>query len=238
MGVRIRTSESTLVGASGSLTFSPNGKFLAEGPTSRENIQIRDVETRKVVQTLASSAKLDMNVPRMAYSQGGRVLIACDNNTFAQEMTVPHRINLWDMADGSLAHQLTIPAGLPPNLDVSPNGREPRRDARRQRWREAERLATGWRERRAGGRADTTCDGPAELTWTAEPVVDRSRQQTLPRTRAGTTHDLSDKRSSKSDHAGARASSTGARWASHFSRGGGEIGPSGPKECGWPCRLV
>jgi WD40 repeat protein len=107
----------------GSLTFSPDGKFLAEGPTSRENIQIRDVETRKVVQTLANGAKLKMNVPRMAYSQGGRVLIACDNITFVQETAVPHRINLWDMADGSLAHQLPIPAGLPQTLDVSPNGR-------------------------------------------------------------------------------------------------------------------
>ncbi len=104
----------------GSLTFSPDGKFLAEGPTPRENIQIRDVETRKVVQTLASGAKRNMNVPRMAYSQGGRVLIACDNHTSVQE---PHRINLWDMSDGSLAHQLPIPAGLPQTLDVSPNGR-------------------------------------------------------------------------------------------------------------------
>jgi hypothetical protein len=81
------------------------------------------VETRKVVQTLANDAKLKMNVPRMAYSQGGRVLIACDNITFAKEIAVPHRINLWDMADGSLAHQLPIPAGLPHTLDVSPNGR-------------------------------------------------------------------------------------------------------------------
>jgi hypothetical protein len=64
-----------------------------------------------------------MNVPRMAYSQGGRVLIACDTNTFGQETAVPHRIHLWDMADGSLAHQLPIPAGLAQTLDVSPNGR-------------------------------------------------------------------------------------------------------------------
>ena len=107
----------------GSLMFSPDGKFLAEGPTPHQNIQIRNVETRKVVQTLANGAKLKMNVPRMAYSQGGRVLIACDNITFVQETAVPHRINLWDMADGSLAHQLPIPAGLPQTLDVSPNGR-------------------------------------------------------------------------------------------------------------------
>ena len=44
------------------------------------------METRKVVQTLANGAKLEMNVLRMAYSQGGRVLIACDNITFVQAL--------------------------------------------------------------------------------------------------------------------------------------------------------
>ena len=107
----------------GSLTFSPDGKFLAEGPTPRENIQIRDVETRKVVQTLANGTKRSMNVPRMAYTQGGRVLIGCDNILVAKEIAVPHRINLWDTATGAIAHQLALPAGLPYNLDVSPNGR-------------------------------------------------------------------------------------------------------------------
>ena len=53
-------------------------KFLAEGPTSGENIQIRDVATRKVVQSFANGAQREMKVPRMAYSQGGQVLIACD----------------------------------------------------------------------------------------------------------------------------------------------------------------
>ncbi len=52
----------------GSLVFSPDGRFVAVGPTAGENIQICDVETRKVVQTLSNSAKREMNVPQMAYS--------------------------------------------------------------------------------------------------------------------------------------------------------------------------
>jgi WD40 repeat protein len=107
----------------GSLTFSPDGKFLAEGPAPRENIQIRDLETRKVVQALANGTKRSMNVPRMAYAQGGRVLIACDNIASGKEVAVPHRINLWDTASGSLAHQIALPAGLPSGIDVTPNGR-------------------------------------------------------------------------------------------------------------------
>jgi len=30
---------------------------------------------------------------------------------------------MWDMADGSLAHQIATPLGLPQTLGVSPNGR-------------------------------------------------------------------------------------------------------------------
>jgi RNA polymerase sigma factor (sigma-70 family) len=107
----------------GSLAFSPDGKFLAEGPTPGENITIRDVATRKVVRTLANGTKRSMNVPRMAYTQGGRVLIACDNIPPVKEIAVPHRINLWDTASGSIAHRIALPAGLPYSIDVSPNGR-------------------------------------------------------------------------------------------------------------------
>jgi WD40 repeat protein len=106
----------------GSLAFTPDGRFLAEGPTPGENIQIRDMETRKVVQTLTTGTKRPMNVPRMAYTQGGRVLIACDNITPAKDIAVPHRITLWDTANGSIAHQIALPTGLPSSIDVSPNG--------------------------------------------------------------------------------------------------------------------
>jgi RNA polymerase sigma factor (sigma-70 family) len=107
----------------GSLAFTPDGKFLAEGPTPRDNLQVRDLETRKVVQVLAPDAKRLMNVPQMAYTQGGRVLIACDNITLVKEIVVQHRIHLWDTASGSIAHQIALPAGLPYNIDVTPNGR-------------------------------------------------------------------------------------------------------------------
>jgi hypothetical protein len=59
----------------------------------------------------------------MVYTQGGRVLIACDNIASGKEKAVPHRITLWDTANGSIAHQIALPAGLPYSIDVSPNGK-------------------------------------------------------------------------------------------------------------------
>jgi WD40 repeat protein len=107
----------------GSLAFSPDGKFLAEGPTPSENIEIRNLDTRMVVQTLANGTNQSMNVPQMAYTQGGRILIGCDNIASTKEFSVPHRINLWDTATGGVAHQIALPAGRPSGIDVSPNGR-------------------------------------------------------------------------------------------------------------------
>ncbi len=100
----------------GSLAFSPDGKFLAEGPTPGESIQIRHLETRKVVGTLTDRAKRTMNIPHLAYAQKERVLISCDN-------VEPHTISLWDTADGSLAHQISVSTGVPQSLAVSPNER-------------------------------------------------------------------------------------------------------------------
>jgi len=97
----------------GSLEFTPDGKFLAEGPTPGGAIQVRDVETRKVVQTLDNGTKRSMNVPRVVYTQGGRVLIGCDDMRPANGVEASHRITLWDTATGAVAHEITLPAGLP-----------------------------------------------------------------------------------------------------------------------------
>ncbi len=107
----------------GSLAFTPDGKSLAEGPAPGDSISVRDVATRKVVRTLTNGTKRSLNVPRMAYTQGGRVLIACDHGADGKDVAVPRRITLWDTASGAIAHQIALPAGLPVGIDITPNGR-------------------------------------------------------------------------------------------------------------------
>src|SRR5690606_19551454 len=94
-----------------SLTFSPDGQYLAEGPDSRKEIQIRDVATRQIVQSLDNGTELSMHVRSTAFSQGGRLLIGSDDITYIESITVPYRINLWDTTSGKLAHQLASPPG-------------------------------------------------------------------------------------------------------------------------------
>lgn len=109
--------------ATGSLAFSPDGKFLAEGPKLRENITIRDMATRQITKTLVKDNRVWMSVPQMHFAQGGRVLIATDTIEVATNVPTPHRINLWDTLTGRIAHGITISSGIPKSIELSPNGR-------------------------------------------------------------------------------------------------------------------
>ena len=103
-----------------SLAFSPDGRFLAEGPESG-SVQLRDLETRRVVRNFITDQQL--SVPQLAFTQSGRVLVACDKKVSKNQSTNDAsrpRIFLWDTADGSLAHQIEVP-GIPQSFDISPN---------------------------------------------------------------------------------------------------------------------
>ncbi len=109
----------------GSLAFSPNGNFLAEAFTSGEKIQLRDLKTRKIVRTLNSANKPsspEFPLAPMIYTQGGRVLIAGGTKRSENQKPSLQTIDLWDMENGTLVHQMEIAFGHLRNLDVFPNG--------------------------------------------------------------------------------------------------------------------
>jgi RNA polymerase sigma factor (sigma-70 family) len=107
----------------GSLAFSPDGKTLAEGPSPRDAVRLRDVGTRKVERSLFNGTKQSLDVPKMAFTQGGRLLVAANAIHLAKEIPVPHRIHFWDTLTGGVAHEIAILDGFPRYLDVSPDGR-------------------------------------------------------------------------------------------------------------------
>jgi len=104
-----------------SLAFTPDGRFLAEGPAVDDEIQIREIGTGQIIRRLSSGRSL--SVPHLAFAQGGRMLIACDmtaDNGQEQNQLERPRIFMWDTADSSLAHSIAVP-GVPHSFDVSPN---------------------------------------------------------------------------------------------------------------------
>lgn len=83
-----------------SLRFSPDGRYLAEGPDSRLNIQVRDMQTLKIVNALEVEIRSPLSVLGMALTRGGKTLIAGNAITVDEtKLKIPHRIHIWDVAN-------------------------------------------------------------------------------------------------------------------------------------------
>jgi WD40 repeat protein len=107
------------------LVFSPDGKLVAEGPDSRMSVQVRDVATLKVTQTLSDPGqpRVDFSVAGLAFADDGKTL-ALGNGTFLIEtIPVPHRIHFWDVKTGKILRKIELKGGAPFSLDVSPDGK-------------------------------------------------------------------------------------------------------------------
>jgi WD40 repeat protein len=109
----------------GALVFSPDGKFVAEGPDTRMAIEVRDVATLKVAQTLSDPAqpRVPLTVAGMTFADSGKTLVFGNGVSLIETIPVPHRLHFWDVKSGKLTFQIDLKGGFPSSLDVSPDGK-------------------------------------------------------------------------------------------------------------------
>lgn len=105
-----------------SLAFSPDGRFLAEGPADRGVITVLDVRTRAVKQRLRDPGGSISTVWSLAFSPDGKSLAAPHLINQAGGRMVP-RLNVWNPETGQLQRSLQTDRTHPHDLTWSQNGR-------------------------------------------------------------------------------------------------------------------
>jgi RNA polymerase sigma factor (sigma-70 family) len=107
------------------LVFSPDGKLVAEGPDKRMTVEVRDVATLKVAQSLADPAqpRVPLTVAGMTFTDAGKTVVFGNGVGLIETVPVPHRLHFWDVMSGKLTLQIDLKGGRPYSLDVSPDGK-------------------------------------------------------------------------------------------------------------------
>ncbi len=81
-----------------SLLFTPDGQYLAEGPDTQADIQIRDMRTLRIIASLRDEVDSPLMVSSMDITPDGRFLVAHNEVSVDQEkLTIPNRIHVWDL---------------------------------------------------------------------------------------------------------------------------------------------
>lgn len=81
-----------------SLVFTPDGQYLAEGPDTREDIQVRDMRSLLIIASLKDEVGSPLMVSSMDITPDGRYLVAHNEASVdPTKLTIAHRIHVWDL---------------------------------------------------------------------------------------------------------------------------------------------
>ena len=109
-----------------SLAFTSDSRYLAEGADSRRDIQVRDMQSLKVVRsfTTPEEVPLRVNPGSLKFSRDSKRLIAGNAVTVDErKLTIPHRIHVWDFESTELLHQIDARFRQTWSLDITPDGK-------------------------------------------------------------------------------------------------------------------
>lgn len=107
------------------LVFSPDGKFVAEGPDTRMTVEVRGVATLKVTRELSDppQPRVPFSAAGMVFADSGKTLAFGNGVGLIESIPVPHRIHFWDVTSGTITLKLDLKGGAPSSLAVPPDGK-------------------------------------------------------------------------------------------------------------------
>lgn len=107
-----------------SLAFSSDSRYLFEGPDTRRDIQVRDLNTMKVVRRLKDDTGHSMSVKNMQLTDGGKTLVAGNATGFNwRKVIVNDRLHFWDIETGKILRKFDFTRHEVYCVAVSPDGR-------------------------------------------------------------------------------------------------------------------
>jgi WD40 repeat protein len=101
--------------------FSPNGKLLAVGGDSPEDVQLWDVTSQTLLHSLADTPQAPLRVEELAFTPDGTRLAAANAVSLADRFV--SAVLLWDVESGKLVKRFTAQGMHPRSLSISPDGR-------------------------------------------------------------------------------------------------------------------
>ncbi|MFM9962440.1 MAG: M56 family metallopeptidase, partial [Planctomycetaceae bacterium] len=106
-----------------SLAFSPDSRYLAEGPDCQVDIEIRDLQTLKVAHALRDEFGSPLYVKTMCFSSDGKRFIASnDVGVDETKLLIPHRLLAWELPTGRLKAQGSRPSQYGWGMGATPGG--------------------------------------------------------------------------------------------------------------------